>query len=363
MKRFTNTVAILAVAMTVFTSCQENASEDLVGTALATTQDLTSDEISSAIETMAINYSITVIGEDDGTLEISNDDELAEYGKKHAKPRIEFPIEITVDGEVITVNSKEELKALIGNKKKNHRTPPFELVFPVSVTTEDGTQEIADKEAFKAYRESLEKGTHPAFVFPISVIIDEETIVVNSEEELKELMPANDRPARPEFVFPVSVTTETGTEEIADQEAFKTYVQSLEEGTHPAFVFPISVVIDEETIAVNSEEELKTLMPKKGDKGGREGGQKPGQGGEGQAGARPEFVFPLSVTTEAGTEEIADQEAFKTYVQSLEEGTHPTFVFPISVVIDEETTVVNSEEELKALMPKKGGKGDKGGRR
>ncbi|MFC2109663.1 hypothetical protein ACFLSU_03730 [Bacteroidota bacterium] len=350
MKRLTNTVATLVLAMAIFTSCQENTANELAGTEPTTELDLTSEEISSAIETMAINYSINVIGDDNGAIEISNDEELAAYGKHHKTPRIEFPIEITVDGETIIVTDKKELKALIGNKKRGHKPPPFKLVFPVTVTTDAGDVEIADHEAFKTYRESLEKGTHPAFVFPISVTINEETIVINSEEELKALMPKkeprgqSDKPARPELVFPLSVNSDAGVVEIADKDAFKAYIETLEKGTHPDFVFPISVIVNEETIVINSEEDLKALMPKKEPRGQSD---KP---------TRPEFVFPLSVNSDAGVVEIADKDAFKAYIETLEKGTHPAFVFPISVIVNEETVVVNSEEDLKALMPKKGRK-------
>ena len=348
MKRFTKTVATVIMSMAIFASCQQNLTEDLAESEAlneaASGTDLSSEEIISAADNISISYSITAIADDNSEIEITNDASLKEYGNKNKKPRIKFPIEIVVDGETVTVNTKEELKALIGESKKGHRPPPFELVFPVTVTTATGDLVIADKEAFKAHIDSLEKGTRPAFVFPISIIINDETTVVNSEEELKAILdankPDNDRPERPEFVFPISVVTATGNLEIADEAAMKAYVDTLEKGTHPTFVFPISLIIDDETVIVNNEEELKALMPKKG-------GERP---------ERPEFVFPISVVTATGNLDIADEAAMKAYMDTLEKGTHPTFVFPISLIIDNETVVVNNEEELKALMPKKGGK-------
>jgi hypothetical protein len=351
MKKFTKTVAALLLGMAIFTSCDQSLTEDLVSTnETIETSELSSDEINSAIETMAFKYNISAIADDDSEVLISNDKELSEYVQKNRKARIVFPIDITVDGETITVNSKGEMKALVGKKKRGHNKPPFKLVFPVTVSTESGSIEIEDKEAFKAYRESLEKGTHPTFIYPISVIVDEETIVINSEEELKALRPEKgERRKRPELVFPVSVTTEAGDIEIADKEAMKTYKGTLEKGTHPAFVFPISLIINEDTVTVTNEDELKALFPKKGKgpKGDRAHGERPN---------RPKLIFPISVTTDAGDIEIADKEAMKVYVDTLEKGTHPTFVFPISLLINKETVTVNSEEELKALKPKKGRK-------
>ena len=351
MKKLTRTLMAVTIGMAIFTSCDQNLTEDLIAT--SETNELTNEEISSAIETMAFKYSITAIDNDDTEVIISSDDELSEYGQKNGRARIVFPIDITVDGETITVNSKEEMKALVGEKKRKHRKPHFELVFPVSVATEDGEVEIADKESFKAYRESLEEGIKPAFVYPISVVVNEETIVVNNEEELIALKPEKEgRPARPELVFPVSVVTADGNLEIADSNAMKTYKETLEEGVRPEFVFPISVIIDEETIVINNEDELKALMPKKGN--GPKGNG--GQGNQGDRPSRPELVFPVSVVTADGNLEIADSDAMKAYKETLEEGVRPELVFPISLIIDGETTVVNSEEEMKALKPKKGGR-------
>lgn len=333
MKKFTNTVAALLIAMGVFTSCDQSLTEEII--ASDTSEELSNEDIKSAVETLSFKYSITAVNDDDTEVVITNDEELTEYGERNGRAKIVYPIEITVDGETITVNSKEEMKALIGKKKGKHRRPPFELVFPVNVATADGEVTIEDKESFKAYRESLEEGTKPAFVYPISVIMDEETIVVNSEEELEALKPEKgDRPARPELVFPVSVVTADGDLEIADADAMKAYKETLEEGTRPEFVYPISIIVDEETIVVNSEEELEALKP-----------EKP---------AKPELVFPVSVVTADGDVEIADADALKDYKETLEEGTRPEFVFPISVIVDEETIVVNNTDELKALMPKKG---------
>lgn len=263
MKKFTSTIGALLIAMGVFTSCDQSLTEELIAT--EESSDISNEEIKSAVETLSFKYAITAVNDDDTEIVISSDEELTDYGNRNKKAKIVFPIEITVDGETITISSKEEMKALIGEKKKNHRTPPFSLVYPVTVTTVDGDVSIEDKEAFKAYRESLEEGTKPALVFPISVIIEEETIVINSEEELLALKPEKgDRPAKPELVYPISVVTADGDVEIADKETLKAYKESLEEGTHPEFVYPISVIVEEETVVVNNEDELKALLPKRG---------------------------------------------------------------------------------------------------
>ena len=152
-----------------------------------TESDLSSEELASAVETLSIHYSITVISDDNSEVEINSDADLTSYSKSYGKAKIKFPIEITVDGETILIEDHKELKALIGRKKKGQRPPPFKFVYPISVNTAEGVLEIADREAMKTYKQSLEKGVRPEFVFPISVTVGEDEIEVNSKEALKKL--------------------------------------------------------------------------------------------------------------------------------------------------------------------------------
>ena len=161
-----------------------------------TESDLSSEELASAVETLSIRYSITVISDDNSEVEINSDADLTSYSKSYGKAKIKFPIEITVDGETILIEDHKELKALIGRKKKGQRPPPFKLVYPISVNTAKGVLEIADREAMKAYKQSLEKGVRPEFVFPISVTVGEVKIEVNSKEALKKLFQKRKRRGR-----------------------------------------------------------------------------------------------------------------------------------------------------------------------
>ena len=161
-----------------------------------TESDLSSEELDSAVETLSIRYSITVISDDNSEVEINSDADLTSYSKRYGKANIKFPIEITVDGETILIEDHKELKALIGRKKKGQRPPPFKLVYPISVNTAKGVLEIADREAMKAYKQSLEKGVRPEFVFPISVTVGEDEIEVNSKESLKKLFHKRKRRGR-----------------------------------------------------------------------------------------------------------------------------------------------------------------------
>jgi len=161
-----------------------------------TESDLSSEELASAVETLSIRYSITVISDDNSEVEINSDADLTSYSKSYGKAKIKFPIEITVDGETILVEDHKELKALIVRKKKGHRHTSFKLVYPISVNTAKGVLEIADRDAMKTYKQSLEKGVRPEFVFPISVTVGEDKIEVNSKEALKKLFQKRKRRGR-----------------------------------------------------------------------------------------------------------------------------------------------------------------------
>ena len=86
-----------------------------------TESDLSSEELASAVETLSIHYSITVISDDNSEVEINSDADLTSYSKSYGKAKIKFPIKITVDGETILIEDHKELKALIGRKKKGQR--------------------------------------------------------------------------------------------------------------------------------------------------------------------------------------------------------------------------------------------------
>ena len=69
-------------------------------------------------------------------------------------------------------------------------------MYPISVNTAKGVLEIADRDAMKTYKQSLEKGVRPEFVFPISVKVGEVKIEVNSKEALKKLFQERKRGGR-----------------------------------------------------------------------------------------------------------------------------------------------------------------------
>jgi len=332
MKVFVKRLIALTIIVGSLVSCQDSVTEDLEIFEAETA--LTQDEVLSVVETMIVTYPITAVTNNAVTTTINDDFDLEEYAAKTERPKINFPFDIVIDGETITVLDLKQLKSLIKNHKGKKKP---EFVFPISVELEDGSaQEIADKEGLKDYLDSLDEGVKPVFIFPLSVIVKGQTIEVSDENELRAIIGKPAKGRRPHLVFPLSVVLEDDSVlEIADKEEFKAYLDTLADGVKPEFVFPISIIKKGETIVVNSQEEFDELVkkPKKG--------------------KRPEFVFPISVVLENGSvQEIADLDALKAYHKSLDKGVRPTYVFPLSIIKDGVTIVINSQEELNTICGK-----------
>ena len=203
-------------------------------------------------------FPLSVVLEDGSVQEITDKNGLKDYLDsldQGVRPVFVYPLSVIKNGNTIVINSVEELKGLL----KRYRGKRPLLVFPLSVILEDGSElEIADKDAFEDYLDTLDEGVHPEFVFPISVIKNGNTIVVDNADQLKRLIKKPKKGRKHQFVFPLSVVLENGDVlEIVDKDAFKTYLSSLPSGTKPVFVYPLSIVKKGETIVINNEDELK----------------------------------------------------------------------------------------------------------
>lgn len=209
-------------------------------------------------------FPISVVLEDGSSLEIADKEALKDYLDsldEGVKPVFVFPLSVMKGTDTVVVNNEDELRALIGKPAKGKRP---HLVFPLSVVLEDGsTQEMADKNEFDAYLDTLADGVKPTFVFPITIEKNGVTIVVETQEIFDALVKRPKKGKRPEFVFPISVLLSDGTtQEIADQDALKAYHESLDKGVRVAYVFPLSIIKDGVTVVINSQEELNASCKK-----------------------------------------------------------------------------------------------------
>lgn len=113
------------------------------------------------------------------------------------KPQLIFPIDVlNEEGELVTVESSDELKALRSecpgsgkcNGKRGKGYKCFSLVFPVSLTIDGVVTEFEDrqglKEAIKAYKASAgDEFEKPTLVFPVTVEYDDGTQTVAEDQE------------------------------------------------------------------------------------------------------------------------------------------------------------------------------------
>lgn len=332
MKIFLKPFITLFIVLISISSCQNSTAEDLE---LFEAQNaLQKDEVLSMVASVIVNYPVTAVTNNATNTTLNSNFDMEDYVEVTNKPQLNFPFDITIIGNKMTINNLTELKTVV-RRYKGKKRPEF--VFPIAVELEDGTtQEIADREALKAYLDTLDEGVKPVFMFPLSVVINNKTVEVLDENELKALMGKPAKGRRPQLIFPLSVILADGSSLIvANDNEFNAYLDTLADGVKPQFDFPISVKKNGETITVDTQEEFDALV------------KKPKQG------KKPVFVFPIAVIIQDGTiQEIADEAALKAYYKSLDKGVRPEYVFPLSIVKNGETITVNSIEALYTLCGK-----------
>lgn len=106
---------------------------------------------------------------------------------------IVFPFQVTIDGEITTINNEEEFTILVQNcgfatfEDDLANTFCFDIVFPIQVQLNDSTA-TAD-----SLQELLNIGNTPTsngeiqIIFPIEVVYENQTVVVNSIYEFYEM--------------------------------------------------------------------------------------------------------------------------------------------------------------------------------
>ena len=132
MKVFAKRLIALTIIVSSMISCQESTTEDVALFEAETT--LNKEEVLSLVESVIVNYPVTAVTSSSTTTTINNDFDMDDYAEATQRPRINFPFDITVDGEVITINDMKQLKELI-KKNRGRKRPKF--VFPISVELED----------------------------------------------------------------------------------------------------------------------------------------------------------------------------------------------------------------------------------
>lgn len=170
-------------------------------------------------------FPVSIVLPDSSTVEVNSYEEMKQTlrnyfqanggGGHHGhnggpRPHIGFVFPISVlsqDGEIITVNNEDELRALreecgggtFGNHGPQghgqHGLTCFEIVFPITLQFPDGTTaEAADRQALHQLIRTWKQNNpgvpgRPQITFPITVKMDDDgsLVTVNSREELRQL--------------------------------------------------------------------------------------------------------------------------------------------------------------------------------
>lgn len=161
-------------------------------------------------------FPVSIVLPNGTTAEVNSYDDiknlLRAYHQTHgrrSRPHISFEFPISVlsqDGEIITVESDTELRALradcigrFGNHRPQghgqHHLTCFDIVFPLTIAFPDGsTAEAADRQAlFQLIRVWRQNNPgvpgRPHITFPLTVKMDDDgsLVTVNSPEELRQL--------------------------------------------------------------------------------------------------------------------------------------------------------------------------------
>ena len=206
--------------MAIVIACNKNDDtaviEDAVDQALYSAQDRGGIGKYGCYELV---FPATILLPDSTTVEVASYDEIKDAlrayyqangtGGHHGRPHLSFVYPISVlsqDGELITVNNNDELRALRaecgggtfghhGHHGHGNHLSCFEVIFPVTVAFPDSTTATANsrQELHQLIREWRQANPgaqgRPHITFPITVqmIEDGTTVTINSREELRDL--------------------------------------------------------------------------------------------------------------------------------------------------------------------------------
>ncbi|MFK7807735.1 MAG: hypothetical protein AB8F74_08060, partial [Saprospiraceae bacterium] len=254
---------------------------------------------------------------------------------------INFPFDLLVDDETVTINAAEDFEDAIFQDAVF-----IDFVYPVTITyPEDGTtEEIADGEALgDAFAICIPDTGWNEDLFPVFLIND-----MNSCYTLS---------------YPLNLTDGQGETYTANDE--DELVDLVANNPNLYFEFPFDL-IDEDGVAqtAENEEELFNLLLLCEDTTTNPGG--PVDTTDCWAGYNPfadcfEFVYPYDILDlDGNTVTIENEDDF---VNSLFNGTLMDFVYPVTIInLDGDEVVVNNQEGLQAVFDVCfGGNGNGGG--
>lgn len=193
------------------------------------------------------------------------------------RPEMVFPIAITFETELTTVQDKDELVKFkdLCSDKWTYKENCFTFIYPISFNMPDGTiVDIEDnldlglKDWYEANPDSDEK---PTLVYPIEVKFKEEILPISNDDELGRIKDACDDWKEEsaeklcfDFVFPLSFSmgdgvTITGDTPMELREALQAWKEANPDAeVKPELIYPVQIIYEDGTVKdVETQEQLR----------------------------------------------------------------------------------------------------------
>ena len=151
---------------------------------------------------------VTFIMPDGSTITVSSDDENSWAELKNwyednpdseEKPSLQYPVDITFDGEIVSINNDDEMRELYRQCDRGrdwNREKCFGMLFPVTFTMPDGssiTVETDDGEGWAElkdwYEDNPDSKERPTLQYPVDIVYEtdagDSTVTINNESEME----------------------------------------------------------------------------------------------------------------------------------------------------------------------------------
>ncbi len=190
----------------LFTSCSDSTSSDAETFADESIVELETRTRTGRGGCFELVFPVTIVLPDGTKAEVTSYKTLREEirtwrqnnpdADRKVRPQFDFPIDvITKDGETVTIASSEEFRALHRDCKRGgngHGKGCFKLNFPLSVNFPNGTTQTFEdgklmRRALHDWKKANTNATsRPQLVFPISITLEDGSVqTVNTKEELR----------------------------------------------------------------------------------------------------------------------------------------------------------------------------------
>ncbi|MEM1357354.1 MAG: hypothetical protein AAGF89_04105 [Bacteroidota bacterium] len=251
--------------------------------------------------------------------------------------RYNFPIDLSVDGETVTVNNGEDWRRAITAAGED---ADVSIVFPISVDLPLQNEPLvleSQEELNRLRRRCADiDNDRPCirYIYPIDLTIGDRTVTVNNLEEwIRARRDAADEGLEAAIVFPIKVVFRGERIELENEQQLRRIRNICNEITdRPCFrfIFPLDLNVGDQTVTVSSLQEWREILMDAGEE-------------------EVSITFPIDVVFRGDRISLDNAQQLRRVRTACEEETpdRPCFryVFPVNLSVGEETVTVNNLAE------------------